>query len=592
MTKAAVMVVTFANSTANISHIPSNTTLVKQYGRRLVLDFIDYHCDAADELKHLEQKLLQEYATINPEWVVLDVEKDLPLNIMVIETPNNNDTFQQQNLFNQNQDILNEQFGNTVEWQYANSEPYSTHAESAWRMGILSHPSVIVAVIDSGLSSVAIQRGVFRHLVPGYDFISNVQYSLDGDGRDPDWMDPSAVEDCGGGTSSDHKWHGTKMSSLLASAHNILPGFHSMAPHCGLQMVRVLGKCGVGFANDLSDAIVWASGGFIGGGVGYNKHPAQIISLSIAGKGQCPSYLQSAINLAVLQQDVLIITAAGNYDGESSEDYFPANCKHVLVVGASTRSGEKAAYSNYDKSNSSGSLGFLLAPGGDASDPIQVISVLQTPFVYNDSSKNGSYYTLSKSQIVLTKAAGTSLSVVLASGMAALYFQLTGNLFLRNSTVPVGGGLIHAKLLLQAATQCRSSSSFVQQFCGAGILNFSMMDEEWIINSATNLKTLMTMANLSQNLYYYDGNHTSGELTFLPTTIIDCSLSYGSTAFYYEGVCGGSTSNCPSFSTRDPIDMQCSCNSGYFAQNIPIFTRQITISNIASPPTDFQVLWI
>jgi hypothetical protein len=420
LTQTTRVVVTFANSTADITWIPEKTILVKKYGRRLVLDVLGFR--ESQRIDTLNAWLLKEWSP----HLAIDVEFDLLISVTnitnILTDLNISDA-----IVNQNTDQNTDQ--TTVEWQYTNSEQYSTHTETAWKMGIHSTPSVRVAVIDSGLH-ISAQNTVFENLIPGYDFISNIDYSLDGDGRDADATDPGDDSpDCPSPT-----WHGTKIAATLAAKHNIIPGFHSMAPNASIQMIRVLGLCGTGFANDLTDAIVWAAGGFIGGGVGYNPAPASIISLSVSGQGLCPSYLQSAIDQAVLQHNVLIVTAAGNA-ADDTEKYFPANCRNVLVVGASTRTGELASYSNY------GNILGLAAPGGDSVNPIQVLTI--SPL----------------GNIEITFATGSSLSVALTSGMAALYSQLISNT----------SGAVLYKTLLGTASNHEASCQ-----CGAGLLNFTL----------------------------------------------------------------------------------------------------------------------
>ena len=400
------VVVTFANSTEGISHIPANTTLIKKYGRRLVLDVAD--------LESLNRSLSEEW----PDQHVLFMEEDLSIAVAGLNLTSSGVYIQDI--------IMNGSIaqGGDVEWQFAAGEPFSTQAELAWNLNITGE-NLTVAVIDSGLAAQVQEVGlVFKNLVPGYDFISSPDHSLDGDGRDPDPTDPGDDgEDCPAPT-----WHGTKVASSLAGIHGILPGFHSTAPDCTLQMIRVLGLCGVGYSNDLADAIVYAAGGFING-LEYNPTPARIISLSIAGLGLCPSYLQSAINLAVVQRGVLIVAAAGNAGGNAM-DYFPANCQNVLVVGATTRSGVLASYSNHGEVH-------LAAPGGDETSAIRVLTV----------APDG--------QLALSNVMGTSFSVVFTAGVAALYGEMLNN---------------HSGSVMGHAVQ---ASSMVCEACGGHLLRFN-----------------------------------------------------------------------------------------------------------------------
>ena len=99
-------------------------------------------------------------------------------------------------------------------------------------------------------------------------------------------------------------------------------------------------------------------------GIASNPRPAKIISMSFAGTGACPSYLQSAIDQAH-GLGAELIAASGNKGLDNVDSTFPANCVHVISVGATTRAGLVATYSNLGASR--------LVPGGDWSNPIPVI---------------------------------------------------------------------------------------------------------------------------------------------------------------------------------------------------------------------------
>jgi hypothetical protein len=71
----------------------------------------------------------------------------------------------------------------------------------------------------------------------------------------------------------------------------------------------------------------------------------------------CGPTLQSAIDEAVALGAVVVV-AAGN-EGVDASTIAPANCEHVITVGASRRQGGMAAYSNF------GARVDLVAPGGD-----------------------------------------------------------------------------------------------------------------------------------------------------------------------------------------------------------------------------------
>ena len=200
----------------------------------------------------------------------------------------------------------------------------------------------------------------------GFDFISSPDYSNDQTGRDGNFIDPGD----NGPTCTKPSWHGTRTVSVIKQ----------VSPSCSLLILRVLGRCGSGFANDVTDAIVWAAGGTING-VASNPTPAKIITMSLAGPGSCPSYLQSAVNQA-LSLGALLIAAAGN-QGKDASGYFPGNCAGVFSIGASTRQGTIATYSNFGRT-----IAFN-APGGDTANPIYTLSILNgilTPYYSTGTS--------------------------------------------------------------------------------------------------------------------------------------------------------------------------------------------------------------
>ena len=329
-----------------------NATLVKKYGRRLVWDLgrpVDLERDAPS--------ILGAWNASRLAAVLEAVEVDtLVGNMQTIYNP-----------VVERADFSSAIPG--VEWHFSDAETYSLRMERVWQDIAALWPNesrrIPVAVLDAGLA--ALPASYFEGLAPGYDFVTDVQLSLDGDGRDPDATDPG---DAGCGAES--SWHGTKMAAAMCLRHGAVDGVHSMLPGgvLALQPLRVLGECSMGYANDVTDAIVWAAGGTING-LGLNPRPAKVISMSFTGQGPCPSFLQSAVSLA-LSRGCTLMAAAGN-QGQDSQEFFPGNCQGVQRVGASTRGGDLAAYSNVGPD--------VAAPGGDLSDPIRTVHVAASELV-------------------------------------------------------------------------------------------------------------------------------------------------------------------------------------------------------------------
>ena len=327
------LVVTFESAEANAKIKPINVTqrlpcrVIKQYGRRLVLDMQRIVMDLEAEKRKI-QSLFDAIELVELDYLIstqaspwINPESQTPL------------------------------------WNLLDSELHSVHAEGIWNT-THGNPNEVVAVIDSGIAEVA--KPMFLHLLDGYDFVSDARISMDGDGRDADATDPGDQSQ----TCPISSWHGTKVASVIAGRHDNPWGMKGIAQNCSILPLRVLGQCRMGYATDVSDALVWAIGGPIHG-IPSNPKRSKTITLSLAGRGRCPNYLQSAVDYA-LRLGAAVIAAAGNYN-ESFSEYFPGNCEGVIAVAASTREGELASYSNWGTR--------LQAPGGDLHNAIMSLGV-------------------------------------------------------------------------------------------------------------------------------------------------------------------------------------------------------------------------
>ena len=240
------------------------------------------------------------------------------------------------------------------QWHYFEAAG-GLRANTAW--DIATGAGVNVAVIDTGYRPHADLSGAF---VGGYDFITDTAIAADGNGRDADASDPgdSTISgQCGAGSPpSGSSWHGTHVAGTIAARTGNGTGVAGVAFNAKVVPVRVLGKCG-GYTSDISDAIIWASGGTVNG-VPANANPAKVINMSLGGGGACGTTTQNAINSA-RSRGTVIVVAAGNSNTDASTAN-PANCAGVVTVAATNRSGGRAYYSNY------GSVIDVAAPGGDS----------------------------------------------------------------------------------------------------------------------------------------------------------------------------------------------------------------------------------
>ncbi len=235
-------------------------------------------------------------------------------------------------------------------------------ARELWTNYSSQGQNTTIAVLDSGMGQGAVNAFDGR-IAGGYDFVSDDFWSKDGDGRDPNYYDPGDASEvfCPGDGDS---WHGTAVASVAAGDFE---GYEGVAPMASVLPVRVLGMCGMGYASDLADGIVWAAGGQIDG-VEHSQKPAgeqrRVILMSLSGEGACPSFMQTAVDLAV-GKGVALFAAAGNDPALNASDQFPGNCKGVVTVGAWNWKKEEASYSSRNPD--------IFMPGGDGEKAIPVL---------------------------------------------------------------------------------------------------------------------------------------------------------------------------------------------------------------------------
>jgi subtilisin family serine protease len=229
------------------------------------------------------------------------------------------------------------------------------NAPAAWDIQIGS-ADVAIAVIDTGITQHPDLAG---RTLPGYNFISDPLRAGDGDGRDADPSDPgdgTSDNECGDGIPGEPSFfHGTFVSGLIAADTNNGVGIAGLDWNAKILPVRALGKCG-GTIDDILDGLLWAVGAPVVG-VPPNPNPARVINMSLGGLGLCPQALQDAVNTA-MAQGVVVVVSAGNAS-EDASNFNPANCSGVITVGASTRQGDITSYSNFGRRVD------LSAPGGD-----------------------------------------------------------------------------------------------------------------------------------------------------------------------------------------------------------------------------------
>ncbi|MHC4848153.1 MAG: S8 family serine peptidase, partial [Planctomycetota bacterium] len=230
----------------------------------------------------------------------------------------------------------------------------------------------IIAVVDTG---IAPNHPEFAgRLVPGWDFI-------DGD-DDPTDTTPAQS-------------HGTMVAGIAGAATDNGIGIAGVAWGGRLMPLRVFSGSGTANVFGIAQAIRYAARLENSSGR-LPAERAQVVNLSFAGMVRTPSEEEACA--AARAAGTLPVAATGN--GGTQRTHYPAGYATVLGVGATTRDGSTAAYSNH------GSWMSLVAPGGTSADGVLV----------PDRNANGNH--------VYRRTNGTSFAAPHVAGVAAMLMDL------------------------------------------------------------------------------------------------------------------------------------------------------------------------
>lgn len=325
--------------------------------------------------------------------------------------------------------------------------------------------SITVAVLDTGvLRGHPDLQAMGSRLLAGYDFVEDLTFSNDGNGRDADASDPgdwvtftearSTLFSQVGCIAAPSSWHGTFIVGQIGAATNNVAGIAGLNWNVKVLPVRVSGKCGADLA-DILDGMRWAAGLPVDGAP-LNTNPAKVINLSFGGDRSCTPSYQSVID-ELAARGTLVVVAAGNGEGfESRQLKRPADCRGVMAVGAVQRDGLKTAYSFV------GSNMALMTTGGHGSST-------STLLVSTDNAG----LTVPEAHTYDYKA-GTSFSAPLAAGVASLMLAINPNLSPDALIARMKASALQ-HVSLAGFPSCSSSDTeacnCTTSVCGAGLLD-------------------------------------------------------------------------------------------------------------------------
>lgn len=198
-----------------------------------------------------------------------------------------------------------ENFGQTI-WGVPGKRDADIDAGSAWGISTGS-PSIIVAVIDSGISLS--HPDLAGQLVGGYNFTS---------------ADTSDFDD---------KWygHGTHIAGVIGAHLNNGIGVAGLAPKCRLMPVRVIDRFGFTAEQWVAEGIIYAT-----------DYGASVLNISI-GFASGTTLLRSAVQYAY-QSGVVVCASSGNIATDPIG--FPARYPETIAVGASDNQDQIASFTS------------------------------------------------------------------------------------------------------------------------------------------------------------------------------------------------------------------------------------------------------
>jgi serine protease len=331
----------------------------------------------------------------------------------------------------------------------------------AWDTTI-GNEAIKVAVLDTGIALTHPDL-IAKHSDDGYDFVSAIYDSGDGDGID------------GNPTDSCYNSHGTHVAGTVGATTDNSLGVAGVDWKAKIMSVRVLGCIG-GTDYDIAQGIRYAAG--LGNDSGIIvSDPADIINMSLGGAGYNQTLADSIVD--AVNSGVIVIAAAGNES--TSMPSYPAANEGVISVAATNSNNEQAYFSNF------GPTIDVAAPGVD---------ILSTVVKFADNQINHNYEAYNGTSMAAPHIAGvTSLMKAVYSSMIPDDFEailmsgnITDDLGDSGRDDYFGYGLINAKKAVEYAKQIGDGSILVPVTPILGInqshLNFGLVSTAAVIRAS------------------------------------------------------------------------------------------------------------
>jgi subtilisin family serine protease len=220
----------------------------------------------------------------------------------------------------------------------------------AWRLAGGGNANKKLAIVDTGVRGGMNANGVFESQHPDLGFIDGRNFTLPYVNGNP--QRKKFNDDCN---------HGTKVAGIAGAFTNNGTGIAGGACNAPIWSLRVdLPGCSVDH-NAAALAIDWAA-----------THGAYAITASFtkyAPSDSTVQMLRDAIEVA-WDNNVPVVTAAGNGDLNGFSDYVPARWLHVVTVGGTDSANARCRWTAFDGLTDGANYG---APGIDVAAPCEVI---------------------------------------------------------------------------------------------------------------------------------------------------------------------------------------------------------------------------